>query len=75
MRYPQPGDPDERRRRFEQVYTANVGPAAYMGYMDVVVRAHTSAGLDGTAHFRRGQILGWEALLRSGIVSRPGQIP
>jgi len=48
---------------------------AYMGYVDVVVRAHTSVGLDGTAHFRRGQILGWEALLRSGIVSRPGQIP
>jgi hypothetical protein len=48
---------------------------AYMGYVDVTVRAHTSAGLDGTAHFREGQILGWQALLASGIVQRPGQLP
>jgi hypothetical protein len=48
---------------------------AYMGYVDVAVRAHTSTGLDGTAHIRRGQVLGWEALLGSGIVQRPGQLP
>ena len=48
---------------------------AYMGYVDVAVGAHTSTGLDGTAHFRRGQVLGWEALLGSGIVQRPGQLP
>jgi hypothetical protein len=48
---------------------------AYMGYVDVVVRAHSSTGLDGTAHFRVGQILGWEALLGSGIVRHPGQVP
>ena len=48
---------------------------AYMGYVDVAVRAHASTGLDGTAHFRKGQILGWQALLRSGIVARPGQLP
>jgi hypothetical protein len=48
---------------------------AYMGYVDVAVRAHTSTGLDGTANFHKGQILGWQALLASGIVSRPGQYP
>ena len=48
---------------------------AYMGYVDVAVRAHTSTGLDGTAHFDRGQVLGWEAMLASGIVQRPGQVP
>ena len=48
---------------------------AYMGYVDVAVRAHSSTGLDGTAHFRMGQILGWEALLGSGIVQHPGQLP
>ncbi len=31
LRYPQPGGPDERRRRFEQVYAANVGPI--LGYL------------------------------------------
>jgi hypothetical protein len=58
LRYPHPGGPDERRRRFEEVYTANCG-----------------TGLDGTAHFHLGQILGWEALLDSGIVQHPGQLP
>jgi hypothetical protein len=48
---------------------------AYMGYVDVAIRAHSSTGLDGTAHFRVGQILGWEALLGSGIVRHPGQLP
>jgi len=48
---------------------------AYMGYVDVAIRAHSSTGLDGTAHFRVGQILGWEALLGSGIVQHPGQLP
>ncbi len=59
----------------EQQIVINPRTYAYMGYVDVAVRAHTSTGLDGTARFRRGQILGWEALLQSGIVSRPGQIP
>jgi hypothetical protein len=48
---------------------------AYMGYQDVVIRAHTSVGLDMTSHFHKGQILGWEARLDSGIVQRPGQLP
>jgi hypothetical protein len=48
---------------------------AYMGYQDVAIRAHTSVGTDMTAHFRRGQILGWQARLQSGIVQRAGQLP
>ena len=48
---------------------------AYMGYVDVAVRAHTSTALDGTAHFHKGQVLGWQAMLASGIVAKPGQLP
>jgi hypothetical protein len=59
----------------EQQIVINPRTYAYMGYVDVAVRAHTSTGLDGTAHFRRGQVLGWEAMLGSGIVQRPGQLP
>lgn len=46
---------------------------AYMGYLDVAIKAHSSAGLDPTEHFHPGQVLGWQALLASGIVDRPGQ--
>ena len=59
----------------EKQIVINPGTYAYMGYVDVAVRAHTSTGLDGTAHFRRGQVLGWEALIGSGIVQRPGELP
>jgi RNA polymerase sigma factor (sigma-70 family) len=31
LRYPQPSEPDERRRRFEEMYAANCGPI--MGYV------------------------------------------
>jgi hypothetical protein len=48
---------------------------AYMGYVDIAVKAHTSVALDGTARIRKGQVLGWQALLGSGIVQRPGQVP
>jgi hypothetical protein len=53
----------------------NPGTYAYMGYQDVAIRAHTSVGTDMTAHFRRGQILGWQARLGSGIVQQAGQLP
>jgi hypothetical protein len=59
----------------EEQIVVNPRTYAYMGYVDVAVRAHKTTGLDGTAHFRRGQVLGWEALLGSGIVQRPGQLP
>jgi hypothetical protein len=48
---------------------------AYMGYEDVAVRAHTAVATDGTRQIRKGQVLGWESLLASGIVDRPGQLP
>jgi len=48
---------------------------AYMGYQDVAIRAHTSVGTDMTSHFRKGQILGWQAMLQSGIVQQAGQLP
>jgi hypothetical protein len=59
----------------EEQIVINPRTYAYMGYVDVAVRAHTSTGLDGTVHLRRGQVLGWEAVLGSGIVQRPGQLP
>jgi hypothetical protein len=48
---------------------------AYMGYLDVAVRAHTNAALDETVHVKKGQILGWQAMLASGIVAKAGQLP
>jgi len=30
---------------------------------------------DGTRYIKKGQVLGWQALLESGIVRHPGQIP
>jgi hypothetical protein len=48
---------------------------AYMRYQDVAVRAHTSVGTDMTSHFHKGQVLGWEVRLASGIVQRAGQLP
>lgn len=47
----------------------------YMGDQTVAVKAHTTTGTDGTLHVRKGQILGWTAVLSSGIVQHPGQIP
>lgn len=60
---------------FKPEIVINPRTYAYMGYLDTAVRAHTEAGTDGTVHFRKGQVLGWEAMLASGIVQRPGQIP
>jgi hypothetical protein len=48
---------------------------AYMGDLYVAVRAHTDVGTDGTRQIKKGQILGWSALLRSGIVRSAGQRP
>jgi hypothetical protein len=54
-----------------------ISPVSYgfMGEEFVAVRAYASTGLDGTAHIRKGQILGWAALLQSGIVRHAGQVP
>jgi len=48
---------------------------AYLGNLDVAVRAHASRGLDGTLRVHKGQVLGWSALLQAGIVNHAGQHP
>jgi len=48
---------------------------AYMGDLFVAIKAHTAVGLDGTWKIKKGQVLGWSALLRSGIVHQAGQLP
>jgi hypothetical protein len=48
---------------------------AYMGDLFVAVKAHTAVGLDGTRQIKLGQVLGWTAILRSGIVRHAGQLP
>jgi len=47
----------------------------YMGFKDVAIRDHTDTGTDGTWHVEKGHVLGWEALLGSAVVQRPGQLP
>ena len=48
---------------------------SYMGDEWIAVRAHTSVATDGTRYIKKGQVLGWEALLASAIVRHAGQIP
>ena len=48
---------------------------SYMGDEWIAATAHTSVATDGTRYIKRGQVLGWEALLASAIVQHPGQIP
>ena len=48
---------------------------SYMGDEWIAVRAHTSVATDGTRYIKKGQVLGWEALLASAIVKHAGQIP
>jgi len=43
----------------------------YMGVLVVAVKAHTEYG----RHVRMGQIQNWNAVLGSGIVKKPGQVP
>jgi hypothetical protein len=48
---------------------------AYMGDEWVAVKAHTAVGADGTRYIRRGQVLGWSALLKTAVVQHAGQLP
>jgi hypothetical protein len=54
-----------------------INPLTYqfMGSETIAVRAHVSAGTDGLRHVKAGQVLGWMALLATGIVDKPGQLP
>jgi hypothetical protein len=49
---------------------------AYMGLLWVAVKAHTEYGTSpAVLHLHKGSIQGWNAILDSGIVSRPGLLP
>lgn len=48
---------------------------SYMGDEWIALKAHTSVATDGTRYIKKGQVLGWEALLASAIVRHPGQLP
>lgn len=47
----------------------------YMGFEDVAIKDHWSTATDGTTYIKKGQVLGWEALLGYAVVQRPGQLP
>jgi len=46
-----------------------------MGFKDVAIKDHAMTGTDGTRYVKTGHVMGWEALLGSAIVQRPGQLP
>ena len=46
-----------------------------MGFKDVAIKDHWATATDGTRFIKKGQVLGWEALLGSAVVQRPGQLP
>jgi hypothetical protein len=48
---------------------------AFMGEETVAVQGHQIVGTDGTFDIRKGQVLGWIALLDEAIVHRVGQLP
>jgi hypothetical protein len=48
---------------------------AYLGLRDTAIVDHTTVALDGTFHIVKGQILAWQAVLTSGIVSQAGRRP
>jgi hypothetical protein len=54
-----------------------IDPVTYvpLGYKDVAIKDHTMTGTDGTFHVAKGHVMGWEALLGTAIVQRPGQLP
>ena len=47
----------------------------YMGFEDVAIKDHWATATDGTRFIKKGQVLGWEALLGSAVVQHPGQLP
>ena len=49
---------------------------AYMGVLWVAVKAHTEHGTSpAVLHLHKGSIVGWNAILGSGIVGHAGQLP
>lgn len=47
----------------------------YMGFKDVAIRDHAMTDTAGTRYVKKGQVMGWAALLGQAIVEKPGQLP
>ena len=60
---------------YKQELVINPQTYTYMGDKVVAITAHKDVGTDGTRYIRKGQVLGWEALLASAIVRRVGELP
>jgi hypothetical protein len=60
---------------YKQELVINPDTYTFMGAKTVAVKAHVDVATDGTRHIRKGQVLGWQALLESAIVRHPGQLP
>lgn len=60
---------------YKQELVINPQTYTFMGVKTVAVKAHQDVAMDGTRQIRKGQVLGWLALLGSGIVRHPGQLP
>jgi len=60
---------------YKQELVINPLTYTYMGEKSVAVTAHKSVATDGTRYIRKGQVLGWDALLELAIVQHPGQLP
>jgi len=60
---------------YKQELVVNPVTYAFMGQETIAVRAHQIVGTDGTFDIRKGQVLGWFALLDVAIVRHLGQLP
>ena len=60
---------------YKQELVINPETYTFMGAKTVAIKAHKSVATDGTRYIKKGQVLGWQALLESAIVRHPGQIP
>jgi hypothetical protein len=60
---------------YKQELVINPETYTFMGVKTVAIKAHKSVATDGTRYIKKGQVLGWYALLELAIVRHPGQIP
>jgi hypothetical protein len=60
---------------FKDEIVINPRAFAFMGEMQVAVKARTSVASDGTTHLKKGQAFAWYAVLQASIVHQAGQLP
>ena len=60
---------------YKQELVVNPLTYAFMGEEAIAVQAHQIVGTDGSFNIRKGQVLGWIALLDIAIVRHLGQLP